>query len=147
MTKFTQAERLMQEALAIIQGDRQQAYGPPDENFRRIGLLWTAYLQANGIDANLTPIMVCHLHDLAKLSRLIQTPDHEDTLRDRFGYAGVNVALAIPEQPIVLRSADGRTGSTHSYAVGGTTCTPDWTFWPPSSDSEEGFLRTPEAAE
>ena len=98
MTKSTQ-ERLMTEALAIINGERQTAYGKPEDNFARIGYLWTAYLKAAGYTDCIGPVAVCHMLDLVKLARLIETPDHEDSLRDRFGYNGCNVKLVLPQVP------------------------------------------------
>ncbi len=88
----------MQEALAIITGARQAAYGTPEQNFGRIGLLWTAYLRAAGVLGNkdaINGIMVCHMQNLVKLARLIATPDHEDSLRDMLGYTGCNIELVL----------------------------------------------------
>lgn len=90
-------ERLMREALDIISGARRAAYGPPERNFERIGLLWSAYIRASEekrpIKGVITPLDVCHMLDLVKLARLIETPDHEDSMRDRFGYQGCYVDL------------------------------------------------------
>jgi Domain of unknown function (DUF6378) len=91
-------ERLMMEALDIINGARRNSYGPPERNFHRIATLWTAYLRASGSSSRhvagiLGAIDVCHMLDLVKLARLIETPNHEDSIRDRFGYQGCYVDL------------------------------------------------------
>jgi hypothetical protein len=35
------------------------------------------------------------MQDLVKLARLIETPNHEDSIRDRFGYQGCYVDLVL----------------------------------------------------
>ena len=122
MTKSTQ-ERLMTEALAIINSERQTAYGKPEDNFARIGYLWTAYLKAAGYTDCIGPVAVCHMLDLVKLARLIETPDHEDSLRDRFGYNGCNVKLVMKQ-----RMADN-AALTSKPTFGA------WVDWPPTYDS------------
>ena len=124
MQQRSEKERLMQEALAIITGARRNAYGTPERNFGRIGLLWTAYLRAaevigerNTVDA----IHVCHLLDLVKLGRLIETPDHEDSLRDRFGYNGCNVDLVLENDTNEV-----------------------WLDWPPTDEEESTQQQTAE---
>ncbi len=87
-------ERLMMEALEIIGGARRQTYGSPERNFQRIALIWNGYLSA-AFDqpVQLGAHDVCHMLDLVKLARLIESPDHEDSMRDRFGYMGCYVDL------------------------------------------------------
>lgn len=97
--------RLMLEALDIVNGSRQAAYGPPERNFSRIAALWSAYLEI-AFDAKqgryitrdaLTAVDVCHMLDLLKLARLVVTPDHQDSIRDRFGYQACYVGLVSNE--------------------------------------------------
>ena len=94
----------MREALDIVNGSRQKDYGSPERNFARIATLWSAYLEVAadvqlmaGMHAAcrpvISPVNVCHMLDLVKLARLVETPDHEDSLRDRFGYNLCNVDL------------------------------------------------------
>ena len=110
----------MMEALAIINGERQSAYGVPEDNFKRIGYLWTAYLKAADYTDCIGPVAVCHMLDLVKLARLIATPDHEDSLRDRFGYNGCNVRLTMEQRKDDLSSKP-------TFGA--------WVDWPPSYDS------------
>jgi hypothetical protein len=108
-------ERLMMEALDIINGSRRAAYGPPERNFERIAILWSAYLRASNdwVTEPIGAIDVCHMLDLVKLARLIETPDHEDSIRDRFGYQGCYVDM------IDSHKAKPEEG---------------WQSWPPQAD-------------
>jgi len=142
MTKSTQ-ERLMQEALAIINGERQNAYGPPERNFERIGWLWSAYLKAANYTDCIGPIAVCHMLDLVKLARLIQTPGHEDSLRDRFGYNGCNVALALNDMRAEAQGAVGappfiKPPDPPSPMPWDPNTMMGWTYWPPSGSPDFG---------
>lgn len=55
---------LATEAHALVGGDRQDAYGSPEANHRRIAALWSAYL-----GTEVSPGDVAVLFVLAKLSR------------------------------------------------------------------------------
>jgi len=91
-------ERLMEEALAIITGDRRTDYGPPERNFDRIALLHTAYMRARGLlrnDAVITGVDVCRMQGLVKVGRRIETPNHEDSLRDSLGYALLEIEMVL----------------------------------------------------
>jgi hypothetical protein len=72
---------ILAEAAEIVDGDRQQHYGPPGENHGRTAALWTAYLG--------TPVSaadVCALNILQKLSRERHAAKR-DNLVDVAGYA------------------------------------------------------------
>ena len=72
---------ILSEAAAIVDGARQQHYGPPAENHGRTAALWTAYLG--------TPVSaadVCALNILQKLSR-DRHAAKRDNLVDVAGYA------------------------------------------------------------
>lgn len=124
--KKSHQERLMLEALDIINGSRRKAYGPPERNFERIAALWSAYVavaaDAHPDQEGLSAIDVCHMLDLVKLARLVETPDHEDSIRDRFGYQGCYVDLVYGDKPVAEAEAE------------------EWTDWPP-----ERFLKSNEA--
>lgn len=92
----------MLEALDIIGGARRKAYGPPERNFDRIAALWNGYMEASSVNDEhrwLNAIDVCHMLDLVKLARLIESPNHEDSMRDRFGYQGCYVDLVYGDEP------------------------------------------------
>lgn len=68
-------------------GPRQASYGHPRENFRRTAALWNGYLAARGFVALIKPEDVAQMMVLLKMARLMQTPDHRDSIVDMAGYA------------------------------------------------------------
>jgi len=74
------------EAMTIVSGARQDAYGKPEDNFERIARLWTAYLQNIGVEADLTAFNVAAMMRLMKEARLCANPNHRDSLVDLIGY-------------------------------------------------------------
>ncbi len=72
-------ERLMGEAIDIVSGARREAYGPPLVNLQRIATLWSAYLCV-----------------------ALETPDHEDTIRDRLGYQACYIELVYDDAPVAV---------------------------------------------
>jgi hypothetical protein len=125
-------ERLMMEALDIIGGSRRASYGPPERNFHRAALLHSAYLSAKiGRSISLDAIDVCHMQDLVKLARLIETPDHEDSIRDRFGYQGCYVDLVLNKssgewQDWPLDTAPPADGGIGGKGFGGYDTAEEW---------------------
>jgi len=83
---------LLQEADAIINGERQKDYGPPAESFGRIARLWSDYL-----DQELTALDVANLMILLKVSRAKTGGFHRDSYVDCAGYAGA-AELIMKEQ-------------------------------------------------
>lgn len=76
----------------LVAGPREQRYGHPKVNYRRIALIWSAVL---GIEVTPTQAVLCELG--VKFSRLIQTPDDEDTQVDVHGYIKVLQRLLDPD--------------------------------------------------
>lgn len=117
----------MMEALDIINGSRREAYGPPERNFERIASLWSAYMavaaDAHPDQIGLSAIDVCHMLDLVKLARLVETPDHEDSIRDRFGYQGCYVDLVLGDKPVEAVPTDQRDMVWENG---------QWVDWPPA---------------
>ena len=62
--------------------DRGKGYGSMRENHRRIAQQWSATM-GHRVTAEQAALMMCQL----KISRLIETPDHEDSIHDLVGYA------------------------------------------------------------
>lgn len=80
---------ILTEAQDIIWGDREQTYGKPDVNLKRIATLWNAYLYAkHGGDRVITPEDVCWMMVLLKASRQMNAPKR-DNLVDAAGYVGL----------------------------------------------------------
>lgn len=81
--------RILSTAERLINGDRAKAYGHPKENFGRIAALWNAQL-GKKLSEPLTAEDVAYALVQLKMSRLANTPGHEDSLIDVAGY----IALA-----------------------------------------------------
>lgn len=94
-------------AFAILSGDRARAesmgeadddenadrtvlYGPPAENFERIALGWEAIF-----GCSVTVVQVGLALDWVATSRLIASPDHVDSWRNKFGYTAIGEGLAL----------------------------------------------------
>lgn len=76
--------RLLNEAFAVLNQDRQEDYGSPQESFNRIALLWSAW-----VGKPLTAHDVACMMVLLKMAREAHQHKH-DNLLDAAGY----VALA-----------------------------------------------------
>lgn len=86
----TPTPTILQEAQAVVFGPRQGAYGHPRDDFERIAILWDAYLDAkySGLDTfTIVREDVSDMMILLKLARLMETPDHRDSIVDIAGYA------------------------------------------------------------
>lgn len=91
--KCDERETILDTAKKIIYGDREQTYGHPSKNLRRIAEFWNVYLNGkerpdpfgNFVDE----LDVAYLMVLVKVARLINQPDHEDSLVDICGYAAL----------------------------------------------------------
>lgn len=81
-------ETVLAEAERVINGQRQGAYGHPEQNFTRIADLWNAYFKGIGFIGVVTPQDTALMMILLKVARLEATPDHRDSLVDICGYAG-----------------------------------------------------------
>lgn len=79
----------LQQADALINGDRQQDYGDKLQNFSQIAMLWQGTLAPLlGPDAQITPELVALCMIQVKVARLSKSPDHLDSQLDIAGYAG-----------------------------------------------------------
>lgn len=74
------------EAKRIVSGDRNAAYGEPEDDFERIARFWTAYLQNMGLTITLTAANVSPMMRLLKEARLCRNPTHLDSHIDIIGY-------------------------------------------------------------
>lgn len=83
---------ILQEAHDIIYGDREQTYGDPSVNLRRIALLWDAHLRAKYGFAtgpySITPEDVCWMMLQVKQARQCNSPKRDNVV-DAAGYIGL----------------------------------------------------------
>lgn len=88
LKKSEPKKSILDEAAEIVSGARRKAYGHPENNFGRISALWNAYLSGKPSGAlPITNTDVSLLMILMKVARLIESPDHRDSLVDLAGYA------------------------------------------------------------
>ena len=82
--------RILLEALDVINGERQDEYGTPEDNFALIADYWTAYLDHH-YRANLTVTAqdVAIMMTLLKLARITTGTAKEDSFVDAAGYIGL----------------------------------------------------------
>ena len=81
-------KELLDKAIEIIEGARQEHYGSPEDNFARIAEYWQTYLRQTQ-----HPEIVLASHDVAtmmilmKVARLAADYRHDDSWLDIAGYA------------------------------------------------------------
>lgn len=74
----------LHKAEQLINGDRNNQYGPPDQDFGRTAQLWTTYLEGR---THLQPHDVAAMMILLKISRIRWSPEKHDHWIDIAGYA------------------------------------------------------------
>lgn len=84
--------QLLAEAATLINGDRNNQYGPPTQDFQRTAEMWEAYL---GI--SIEPHDVAALMCLLKISRISRQADKRDSWVDLAGYAACGYETTITE--------------------------------------------------
>ena len=77
-------EQILDKAKTLISGERAKDYGDAYLNHKRIAELWSPILDK---DITVEQVYACVI--AVKLSRLIETPDHEDSWIDICGYAAL----------------------------------------------------------
>lgn len=79
---------ILEEAHAVIYGDREKTYGDPGKNLRIIADYWNTYLISKGFDflEGLDYDDVANMMALLKIARLGNSPLHRDSMVDACGY-------------------------------------------------------------
>jgi hypothetical protein len=105
------ARQLVDEALRTIYEDREQTYGDPGKNITCIAAMWSGY-----IGTNLSSEDVCNMMALLKLSRLRNTPQHDDSMIDLIGYTLLSRRIREEQKksctPAEVRSIVGNLAAT-----------------------------------
>lgn len=73
---------ILETAGKLVDGDRQGTYGHPLDDFSKV----SGAAKALGIDPRSGPLHHALYMVLVKLSRLVETPDHLDSIVDGAGY-------------------------------------------------------------
>jgi hypothetical protein len=85
--------KILKDAEFLINNDREKDYGHPKINHGRIADLWSVILERK-----IEPHEVALCMALVKISRLVQTPDHEDSYVDGAAYIAIAGELATEEE-------------------------------------------------
>ena len=90
---------VLNKANQITTGERQEAYGTPEDNFTKIAALWSAYL-----DTLVTPEDVASMMILLKTARISSGQRVADNWVDIAGYAacGGEIQTKDDEKKVVL---------------------------------------------
>jgi len=80
---------ILEQAIGLTTGDREEAHGDPSDTFGFIAKLWNAYL-----DEPVTPEDVCHMMTLLKIARMRYGADNPDDYIDACGYEALAGELA-----------------------------------------------------
>ncbi len=91
-TNMTRKE-ILDAAEKCVNGQRQEDYGTPEDNFSIIGQLWPAYL-GYPVNAQDVAVMMC----LFKIGRLASGRGTADTFIDLAGYAACAGEIATKEE-------------------------------------------------
>lgn len=75
---------VLNEALTVINGERQDSYGNPEDSHSLIAALWGAYLGVTITAREAAEMMV-----LFKVARMRGQKPHMDNYRDAAGYLGI----------------------------------------------------------
>ena len=84
--------KILKDAEHLINNDREKDYGHPKINHGRIADLWSVVLERK-----IEPYEVALCMALVKVSRLVQTLDHEDSYVDAAAYIAIAGELATEE--------------------------------------------------
>ena len=74
----------MDEAKRLTATDRNEIYGDPYTNHKRIADLWSVYLETE-----ISPSQVALCLSLVKIARLIESPTHLDSYIDLAAYSAI----------------------------------------------------------
>lgn len=95
MLSRERAAQILSEAAELINGERAQAYGEPEQSFENIAAHWSTYL---GIE--ITPVDVGMMMILLKVSRNGRDRYKRDNVVDICGYAGlIGGIVETPREP------------------------------------------------
>lgn len=92
---ITKREEILNEAKKLIVSDRQEQYGPPEENFQNIADVWNIRFQRK-LNEPFTPADVAHAMALLKIVRDI-AGYKEDSAIDAAAYLALYAELSTKE--------------------------------------------------
>lgn len=88
-------QRVLRDADRCVCGQREHDYGGPEDSFRTIANLWTAYMTGTcGDFVEFSPVDVSVMLGLLKVARIANNPKHMDNWVDLAGYAACGGEIA-----------------------------------------------------
>ena len=91
------------DACKVALNSRGQHYGKVLENHNRIAKIWSIILGSDITEEQVALMMVG-----LKVARLIETPDHQDSILDIAGYAAV-MSECVEEKKTKAKTTDNQT--------------------------------------
>ena len=82
-------EECLRRANEIVNGQREEDYGTPEDNFKMIAELWSTYLEAD-----ISAVDVAMMMSLLKIARISTGTFKEDSFIDLAGYAACGYEIA-----------------------------------------------------
>lgn len=109
--------QILEKASALVTGERDRQHGAKDANFRRIAIMWAAWLEAaHGVRIDLSGVDVGQMMSLLKKARTLSGQPNPDDWVDDAGYtacAGEIAAMGLtfgtppsPEVPLKVVQPD-----------------------------------------
>ena len=83
LTMRSKTNELLEEVKGVLH-ERGSVYGSSRTNHERISELWSAYL-----GDYISPMQASMCMLLVKVSRLTESPNHQDSIKDILGYAAI----------------------------------------------------------
>lgn len=87
---------VLKQAVDVINGERQDVYGNPEDTFDIIARFWTTYLQTRFKDVVIFPPDVAMMMVLLKIAREAGGRGKLDNIVDLAGYAGLYGDMEYP---------------------------------------------------
>jgi len=87
------AQEILERAIKLVCGRRQQDYGEPEINFANIADGWNIIIK--NADGKISPSDVCVMMAWLKSCRLMNTPNHADSWQDAAGYIALGAQMAL----------------------------------------------------
>lgn len=82
-------EECLRRANEIVNGQREQQYGSPEDNFKMVAELWSSYLEAD-----VSAVDVAMMMALLKIARISTGTFKQDSFVDIAGYAACGYEIA-----------------------------------------------------
>ena len=89
---------VLAEASDAVLKDRNADYGDPEDNFRDIAILWTAWMAATDRPVTITALDVAQMMIHVKQARMKTSPYKRDHHSDIAGYAACGYACAAQQE-------------------------------------------------